>query len=64
MDTKLTKTCDYFLNSCLINIRNFSELFSVCNFKFALFTLRKYLQVSLSVINTVKLRFLELDGTV
>lgn len=64
MDTKLIKTCDYFLNSCLNNIRNFSELFSVCNFKFALFTLRKYLQVSLSVINTVKLRFLELDGTV
>lgn len=62
MDTKLTKTCDYF--NCLINIRIFSELFSVCNFKFALFTLRKYLQVSLSVINTVKLRFLELDGTV
>lgn len=62
MDTKLTKTCDYF--NCLINIRIFSELFSVCNFKFALFKLRKYLQVSLSVMNTVKLRFLELDGTV
>lgn len=62
MDTKLTKTCDYF--NCLINIRIFSELFSICNFKFALFTLRKYLQVSLSVINTVKHRFLELDGTV
>lgn len=62
MDTKLTKTCDYF--NCLINIRIFSELFSVCNFKFALFTLRKYLQVFISVINTVKLRFLELDGTV
>lgn len=62
MDTKLTKTCDYF--NCLINIRIFSELFSVCNFKFALFMLRKYLQVSLSVINTVKLHFLELDGTV
>lgn len=62
MDTKLTKTCDYF--NCLINIRIFSELFSVCNFKFALFKLRKYLQVSLSVINTVKLHFLELDGTV
>lgn len=64
MDTKLIKTCDYFLNSCLINIRIFSELFSICNFKFAFFTLRKYLQVSLSVINTVKLHFLELDGTV
>lgn len=62
MDTKLTKTCDYF--NCLINIRIFAELFSVCNFKFALFTLRRYLQVSLSVINTVKLHFLELDGTV
>lgn len=62
MDTKLTKTCDYF--NCLINIRIFSELFSICNFKFALFTLKKYLQVSLSVINTVKLHFLELDGTV
>lgn len=62
MDTKLTKTCDYF--NCLINIRIFSELFSICNFKFALFTLRKYLQVFISVINTVKLRFLELDGTV
>lgn len=62
MDTKLTKTCDYF--NCLINIRIFSELFSVCNFKFALFTLREYLQVFISVINTVKLHFLELDGTV
>lgn len=62
MDTKLTKTCDYF--NCLINIRIFSELFSVCNSKFALFTLRKYLQVFISVINTVKHRFLELDGTV
>lgn len=64
MDTKLTKTRDYFLNNYLNNLRIFSELFSICNFKFALFTLREYLQVSLSVINTVKLHFLELDGTV
>lgn len=62
MNTKLTKTYNYF--NYLINIKIFSKLFSIYNFKFTLFTLKKYLQISLSIINTIKLHFLKLNKTI